>query len=316
MNFENTEENQFINNGISELIEKGEEIPGKSKYSKKELLDLLESIEQKVNNSQDYNVKNKNNNANNIKISNNEKKISLEDIKKINVEDLNIEDTYNKIKKEVPKNTMFSFSDGTTVRLTHPYSFSSSQDHSNILQESTTLENLKNTKPIINDKKDEKEEEESTNYQNISKNNNIYLQEKNKIKNEPIINTTIPKENDQELNNYLNKNFTAKEDVNIEKLSKKLKEVLFELKIFLMLFLFRFYNSISIRTFFVPDEYWQSIEIAHNYVFNYGYLTWEWTNKIRGFSYPLLFVPVYELLKKLNIDNTELIVGTKYFLKK
>lgn len=51
------------------------------------------------------------------------------------------------------------------------------------------------------------------------------------------------------------------------------------------------------QTFFQPDEYWQSLEIAHNIVFGYGYKTWEWAREtpIRGVTHPLLFVPAYWL---------------------
>lgn len=59
------------------------------------------------------------------------------------------------------------------------------------------------------------------------------------------------------------------------------------------------------RTFFQPDEYWQSIEIAHRIVFGYGYQTWEWmTSKpIRSVVYPAMFVPLYKAMKAMHIDN-------------
>ena len=52
------------------------------------------------------------------------------------------------------------------------------------------------------------------------------------------------------------------------------------------------------RTFFQPDEYWQSLEIAHRIVFGYGYRTWEWTSDppLRSIVHPALFVPLYKLL--------------------
>ena len=52
------------------------------------------------------------------------------------------------------------------------------------------------------------------------------------------------------------------------------------------------------RTFFQPDEYWQSLEIAHRIVFGYGYRTWEWTTDppLRSIVHPALFVPLYKLL--------------------
>ena len=59
------------------------------------------------------------------------------------------------------------------------------------------------------------------------------------------------------------------------------------------------------HTFFQPDEYWQSIEIAHRIVFGYGYQTWEWmTSKpIRSVVYPAMFVPLYKAMKAMHIDN-------------
>ncbi|ORY26369.1 hypothetical protein LY90DRAFT_427076 [Neocallimastix californiae] len=108
--------------------------------------------------------------------------------------------------------------------------------------------------------------------------------------------------------NVVNKNKSQIRSKDIERLQQKIKEFLFEIKIFLMLVLFRFYNSIALKTFFVADEYWQSIEVAHNFVFEYGYLTWEWKEKIRSFSYPLLFIFPYMILKHFNLDNTDLLI--------
>ncbi|KAM0750250.1 hypothetical protein T439DRAFT_302200 [Meredithblackwellia eburnea MCA 4105] len=70
----------------------------------------------------------------------------------------------------------------------------------------------------------------------------------------------------------------------------------------------RILNAVSTRTFFQPDEYWQSLEIAHNWVFGYGYNSWEWRNinsggGIRSPVYPALFVPVYSLLKLTGLDT-------------
>ena len=35
---------------------------------------------------------------------------------------------------------------------------------------------------------------------------------------------------------------------------------------------FRLWNALFVRTFFSPDEYWQSTEVAHRLVFGYGHL--------------------------------------------
>jgi len=64
------------------------------------------------------------------------------------------------------------------------------------------------------------------------------------------------------------------------------------------------------RTFFQPDEYFQSLEVAHHLVFGYGHLTWEWLSAqpIRSIVYPILNAPIYWLLEVLGLDHTKLLV--------
>ena len=64
------------------------------------------------------------------------------------------------------------------------------------------------------------------------------------------------------------------------------------------------------RTWHVPDETWQSVEIAHGLVFGYGYKTWEWRNDIalRTYLYPLLFYPSFTILKILGMDSPWILV--------
>ncbi|OSD08566.1 glycosyltransferase family 22 protein [Trametes coccinea BRFM310] len=72
--------------------------------------------------------------------------------------------------------------------------------------------------------------------------------------------------------------------------------------------------ALATCTFFQPDEYYQSLEVAHHLVFAYGQLTWEWLapNPIRSIIYPALNVPVYWLLKVFHLDGTvALIWGPK-----
>ncbi|KAI0082831.1 hypothetical protein K474DRAFT_1715428 [Panus rudis PR-1116 ss-1] len=68
--------------------------------------------------------------------------------------------------------------------------------------------------------------------------------------------------------------------------------------------------SASTCTFFQPDEFYQSLEVAHYYTFGYGKLTWEWLSPkpIRSIIYPALNVPLYTLLKYLHLDDTELLI--------
>ncbi|CAO1635987.1 unnamed protein product [Parajaminaea phylloscopi] len=105
-------------------------------------------------------------------------------------------------------------------------------------------------------------------------------------------------------------------------------------RLLLGLFGFHFVLALITRTFFQPDEYWQSLEIAHRLVEGYGYLTWEWSSflqpgqpsavssaacespllnsfswaafregisfgPIRSPLYALAFVPVYKALRLL-----------------
>lgn len=70
----------------------------------------------------------------------------------------------------------------------------------------------------------------------------------------------------------------------------------------ILLVLFRWMNVGLVQTSFVPDEYWQSVEVAHKVVFGYGYLTWEWQTGLRGFAYPAIFVVLYKMLAILRLD--------------
>ncbi|KAF2077016.1 hypothetical protein CYY_001648 [Polysphondylium violaceum] len=67
-------------------------------------------------------------------------------------------------------------------------------------------------------------------------------------------------------------------------------------------------DALLINTFFDPDEYWQSLEVAHNLVFGYGYMTWEWKEMIRSFLHPLIFVVTFKLLDILHLDTTYLMI--------
>lgn len=69
--------------------------------------------------------------------------------------------------------------------------------------------------------------------------------------------------------------------------------------------------ALATQTFFQPDEYFQSLEVAHRLVFAYGHLTWEWLSPrpIRSILYPLLNVPIYFALKATRLDDTRLLVG-------
>ncbi|XP_067004711.1 GPI mannosyltransferase 3 [Anabrus simplex] len=60
-----------------------------------------------------------------------------------------------------------------------------------------------------------------------------------------------------------------------------------------------------IQTSFVPDEYWQSLEVAHYMIYNYGYITWEWKEGIRSCLYPSLIAVIYKVLYWMNLDSVD-----------
>lgn len=79
------------------------------------------------------------------------------------------------------------------------------------------------------------------------------------------------------------------------------------------LIILRSINSITINTFFQADEYWQSLEPAHEFVFGYGNLTWEWQYGLRGFLHPFLFSIVYEFSELLDLGDLGVIYLPKIF---
>jgi GPI mannosyltransferase 3 len=72
----------------------------------------------------------------------------------------------------------------------------------------------------------------------------------------------------------------------------------------------RVIQAVATRTFFQPDEYFQSLEIAHRAVFGYGQRTWEWetVKPIRSVLFPSLWIPVYWILKITGLDATDALV--------
>ncbi|KAI6715107.1 GPI mannosyltransferase 3 [Diplocarpon mali] len=66
--------------------------------------------------------------------------------------------------------------------------------------------------------------------------------------------------------------------------------------IWLMLLTFRCINALLVRTFFQPDEYFQSLEPAWQMAFgpqSGAWITWEWHRQLRSSLHPALFAGVY-----------------------
>lgn len=72
--------------------------------------------------------------------------------------------------------------------------------------------------------------------------------------------------------------------------------------------IFRILSIVAVQTYFVPDEYWQSIEIAHFSVFGYGHRTWEFKEEIRCSAYPFIFAIIYKFLSAISIDSVWAII--------
>ncbi|KAL8899143.1 MAG: hypothetical protein Q9192_001714 [Flavoplaca navasiana] len=97
------------------------------------------------------------------------------------------------------------------------------------------------------------------------------------------------------------------------------KEVTTSQDVLLFLVAFRVLNALCIRTFFQPDEYFQSLEPAWEIAFgsDHGaWITWEWKNQLRSAIHPTLFAGVYwtaaELSKMLHLtphNHAELLLA-------
>jgi len=72
---------------------------------------------------------------------------------------------------------------------------------------------------------------------------------------------------------------------------------------FLKFMFLRLSSVFLVQTWFVPDEYWQSLEVAHRLSFGYGYLTWEWVEGIRSLIHPFFIAVIYKYLANLQVDN-------------
>lgn len=76
------------------------------------------------------------------------------------------------------------------------------------------------------------------------------------------------------------------------------------LTLVLLFLAYRILNALLVETFHVPDEYWQSLEVAHRAVFGYGFLTWEWqpSATLRSFLHPGLFALLYQFVQWTSLD--------------
>lgn len=80
------------------------------------------------------------------------------------------------------------------------------------------------------------------------------------------------------------------------------------MEVFIIFLLIRLASVYCVQTFFVPDEYWQSLEVAHKLTFDYGYLTWEWHQGIRSYIPPLIISGFYKLVDLIGVDYISVLV--------
>lgn len=77
----------------------------------------------------------------------------------------------------------------------------------------------------------------------------------------------------------------------------------------------RLLSVITSCTYFVPDEYWQSTEVAHRNVYGYGYLTWEWREKIRSYLHPFIVELYFRLMKFFRADYTVALIYGPFIIQ-
>ena len=62
------------------------------------------------------------------------------------------------------------------------------------------------------------------------------------------------------------------------------------------------------QTWYVPDETWQSVEVAHKVVWGKGVYTWEWDKAIRSSLHPTIFIMMFKTLDLMHLDYQWVVV--------
>lgn len=76
----------------------------------------------------------------------------------------------------------------------------------------------------------------------------------------------------------------------------------------------RIVNVFLVRTYFVPDELFQSVEVAYWAVYGTGYLSWEWMASLRSVLHPFIISILYFLGHICAIDSNLFIIQTPRLL--
>ncbi|KAF2467088.1 uncharacterized protein BDR25DRAFT_292893 [Lindgomyces ingoldianus] len=90
------------------------------------------------------------------------------------------------------------------------------------------------------------------------------------------------------------------------------------LGVFVLLLGLRIANALTLRTFFQPDEYFQSLEPAWQLAFGQdskAWITWEWRTQLRTSLHPALFAGVYQVAAKLtHLCGFGLLIEAEFFI--
>lgn len=82
----------------------------------------------------------------------------------------------------------------------------------------------------------------------------------------------------------------------INALKQKSVDLVSPIKLFILIFFIRLINAFTLQTYFQADEYYQCLEPAHNFVYGYGYITWEWKERLRSSIHPWLYALGYSFV--------------------
>ncbi|KAG8227894.1 hypothetical protein J437_LFUL008208 [Ladona fulva] len=79
-------------------------------------------------------------------------------------------------------------------------------------------------------------------------------------------------------------------------------------KMFLLFLCLKLLSVFVVRSAFVPDEYWQSLEVAHHLAFGYGHLTWDWSEGLRSYIYPSIIAGFFKVAEFLHLDSRDVLI--------
>lgn len=89
--------------------------------------------------------------------------------------------------------------------------------------------------------------------------------------------------------------------------------MVFNRRTVLGVFVYRLTQCLLVRTYFDPDEYWQCQEVAHRFVYGYGFETWDWQARIRNWLFVLPFIGILQLIKLIGLDRFDFFVVQNLF---